>query len=62
MKNILERLKQKHVIATLALLAYQGFEHYGYGIRFELFQTIMDVATYVLLGYTVFKSEKDSFI
>lgn len=59
---MLNRLKQPHVILLIATLLYQLLEVNGLGIDAVVFQDIVDLITFVLFGFTIYKSDKDNII
>ncbi|NDI34694.1 hypothetical protein [Chengkuizengella sediminis] len=62
MNTFIERIKQPHILLMIATLIYQGLEFYGYGVEQETFQMSVDLVTFLLLGMTVYKSEKNKLI
>ncbi|NBI28068.1 hypothetical protein [Chengkuizengella marina] len=62
MNTFLERIKQPHILFMIAALIYQGLEYFGYGINQETFEMSVDLVTFLLLGVTVYKSDKNKLI
>jgi len=60
--EIYQRAKQPHVLLFGASLLYQCLEAKGYGIQQSTFETAVDVVTFVLFGYTIYKSKENNII
>ena len=61
-ETMADRLKKPYVILAGAALAYQILEYFGVGLDKGFYEEAVDFLSIALLGFTVYKTPKNSIV